>query len=144
MAQEGSFYTPIAGSREHGFKARPVFYGMKLAGTLVGGRMRPALFDAPAANASAWAADMPDGGVRVVVINKDNRQKMRVSIASGHEAKAWRLQAPGLTATSGVTLAGAEIAPDQPWKPDHEEHLASHDGQVEIEVGRGSAAAVFL
>ena len=29
LAAEGSFYTPIAGSREKGFKARPVFYGMK-------------------------------------------------------------------------------------------------------------------
>ena len=42
IAAEGSFYTPIAGSREKGFNARPVFYGMKLAGVLAGGRMRPA------------------------------------------------------------------------------------------------------
>ena len=45
IAAEGSFYTPIAGSREAGFKARPVFYGMKLAGTLAGGKMRPVTFD---------------------------------------------------------------------------------------------------
>ena len=76
IAAEGSFYTPIAGSRERGFKARPVFYGMKLAGVLAGGRMRPVNLESAPANASAWAADLPDGKTRMVLINKDDRQKL--------------------------------------------------------------------
>jgi len=144
VAAEGSFYTPIAGSREKGFSARPVFYGMKLAGVLAGGRMRPALFDASPANAGAWAADMPDGSTRVVLLNKDARQKLQISIPSTHDAKLWRLLAPGLTATSGVTLAGMEIRPGKKWRPSQEEHLASQDGQVQIELEPGSGVALFF
>jgi hypothetical protein len=144
VAAEGSFYTPIAGSREKGFSARPVLYGMKLAGVLAGGRMRPALFDQPPANADAWAADMPDGTTRLVLLNKDARQKLQISIPSARDARLWRLQAPGLTATSGVTLAGADIRPGKTWQPLQVEHLASKDRQVQIEMEPGSGAALFF
>jgi hypothetical protein len=144
IAAEGSFYTPIAGSREQGFSARPVFYGMKLAGVLAGGRMRPALPDVAPANASAWAADMPDGHTRLVLINKDAHQKLEISIPSTHDAKLWRLRAPELTATSGVTLAGTEIRPGKTWQPSQEEQLASKDGLVRIEMEPASGAALFF
>ena len=144
LAAEGSFYTPIAGSREMGFSARPVFYGMKLAGVLAGGRMRPAHFDEPPANAAAWAAEMPDGRTRLVLLNKDAGQKLEVSIDSPHDARLWRLQAPGLSATSGVTLAGTEIRPGKSWQPAHEEHLVSKDRQVQLAMEPGSGAALFF
>lgn len=144
IAAEGSFYTPIAGSREKGFYARPIFYGMRLAGVLAGGRMRPALFDQPPANADAWAADMPDGSTRLVLINKDDSQKLQISISSTHNAKLWRLEAPGLTATSDVTLAGAEIKPGKPWHPVQEITLTSRNREVQIEMEPGSAVALFF
>jgi hypothetical protein len=143
LAAEDSFYTPIAGSRATGFKARPVFLGMKLAGTLAGGRLRPVSFDPAPVNASAWAADMPDGGTRLVLINKDARQKLQLSIPSAHAAKLWRLQAPGLTATAGVTLAGAEITSGKTWRPAAEEPLARKNGELQLELAPGSGAAVF-
>ena len=71
-------------------------------------------------------------------------QKLQISIASAHDAKLWRLQAPGLTATSGVTLAGAEIKPGKTWQPSQEEHLASNNRQVQIEMEPGSGAALFF
>jgi hypothetical protein len=144
IAAQGSFYTPIAGSREMGFTARPVFYGMKLAGVLAGGRMRPASFDQPPANADAFAADMPDRRTRLVLVNKDASQKLQISIPSTHDARLWRLQGPGLTAISGVTLAGTEIKPGKAWKPAHEEHLVSRDRQVQLELEPGSGAALFF
>lgn len=144
IAAEGSFYTPIAGSREKGFSARPVLYGMKLAGTLAGGRMRPAHFDQAPATAAAFAAEMPDDTTHLVLLNKDARQELQVSIPSTHDAKVWRLQASGLTATSDVTLAGAQMKPDKAWQPLNEEHLPSKDGQVLIDIDPASAAAVFL
>jgi len=144
IAAEGSFYTPIAGSRETGFKARPVFYGMKLAGTLAGGKMQPVSFDQAPANATAWAADMPDGGTRLVLINKDAGQKLQISIPSAHGAKLWRLEAPGLTATSAVTLAGTEIISGKTWRPSMEEHLAGRNQELKFELEPGSAAALFV
>jgi hypothetical protein len=144
VAAEGSFYSPIAGSRERGFSARPVFYGMRLAGELAGGRMRPAGFDQTPAHASAWAAEMPDGTTRVVLLNKHAEQKLRISVPSTHAAKLWRLQAPGLTATSEVTLAGAQIRAGTAWQPSSEEQLSSANGQVKIELQPGSGAALFI
>jgi hypothetical protein len=144
IAAEGSFYTPIAGSRERGFKARPIFYGMKLAGTLAGGKMRPVTFDPQPANASAWAADMPDGKTHLVLVNKDAGQKLRIAIPSSRDAKVWRLQAPSLTATSAVTLAGTEITPQQKWRATTEEPLAGKNQEFLIELEPASAAAIFV
>ena len=144
IAAQGSFYTPIAGSRKTGFRARPVFYGMKLAGVLAGGRMRSAQFNPLPANAGAYAAEMPEGGTRLVLLNKDASQKLEISIESPHDARLWRLLAPGLTAISGVTLAGAEIRPDQAWHPAQEERLVSKDHQVQLTMKPASGAALFF
>jgi hypothetical protein len=144
IAAQGSFYTPIAGSRKMGFTARPVFYGMILAGVLAGGRMRPASFKELPVNANVYAAEMPDGSTRLVLLNKDADQTLEVSIDSPHAAKVWRLQAPGLTARSGITLAGTEITPDKTWQPAREERLVSHDGQVRLAMEPASAAALFF
>jgi len=144
VAAEGSFYTPIAGSREHGFSARPIFYGMKLAGLLAGARLRPVSFAQAPANAAAWAAETTDGETRLVLLNKHDRQTLRISLPSTHTATAWRLLAPDLTATADVTLAGAPIQPGKTWQPLKEERLDSTGGQVKIELPPASGAAVFF
>ncbi len=140
-AQQGSFYTPIAGSRAEGFTARPVLYGMKLAGLLAGGRMRPVTLGA-AGNVSAYAADMPDGGTRLVVINK-GAAALPVQVAAGSAATLWRLEAPALTATTDVTLAGAAIKPGAAWKPLREERVTGRSGQAHFVVRASSAAILF-
>ncbi len=144
VAAQGSFYTPIAGSREQGFTARPVFYGMRFAGILAGGRMRPVQFDQTPPKAAAWAADLPDGSTRLIVLNKHATQKLPLSIASDHDAKLWRLQAPGLTATSDVTLAGAAFKPGTPWQPLTEEQLTTRDRHVRLELPPASGAALMF
>jgi hypothetical protein len=144
VAAEGSFYTPIAGSREKGFSARPVFYGMKMAGLLAGGTMRSTQFDAPPANASAWAAEMPGGATRLLLLNKDPQQRLEISIPSAHDATSWQLQAPALTATSDVTLAGGQIQAGKSWQPQHEERLASKNQEVRLTLKPASGAAIFF
>ena len=73
---------------------------------------------------AAWAAEMPDGPTRVILINKHAREQLRISLPAAHQAKLWRLQAPGLTATSEVTLAGAQIKAGTAWQPQSEERPA--------------------
>ena len=143
VAREGSFYTPIAGSRESGFRARPVFYGMMLAGQLAGGRMRAVTLDAAPAGATAYAADMENSGTRIVVLNKDASSDLLVRIPSRSGVRIWRLEAPGLTATTEVTLAGAPIEAAHPWKPRREERIASHQGFVDLRVRAASAVVLF-
>jgi hypothetical protein len=143
VAREGSFYTPVAGSRESGFKARPVSYGMKLAGLLAGGRMRAANFDAAQSGVSAYAADLGDRETRVVVVNKDETSDVQVCIDCRRSVKVWRLEAPNLTATADVTLAGSVITAHG-WKPTREDRIESHDGSANVVVKAASAAALFF
>lgn len=143
VAKEGSFYTPIAGSRESGFKARPVLYGMKFASLLAGGRMRPASFDTAQTGVSAYAADIGEKATRVVLINKNESSDLLVRIAAPGAGKLWRLEAPGLTATAGVTLAGSSIDP-RGWKPKIEDRIEHRDGAVTIPVKAASAVALFF
>ena len=143
VAKEGSFYTPIAGSRESGFKARPVLYGMKLAGLLAGGRMRTASLDVATPGVTAYAADIGKESTRMVVVNKDEASDVLIRIASSGGAKIWRLEAPGMTATSGVTLAGSAIDAHG-WKPRAEERVASRDGAVRVTVKAASAVGLLF
>ncbi len=140
----GSFYTPIAGSREAHFTARPVFYGMKIAGMLAGGRLCPVHFDTSPAAASAWAAQMPSGETRIVVVNKNPRQDLFLRVPSSKAAKLWRLEAANLTATSGVTLAGVPIEPVKSWNPLREEHIATMLGSISVTIPAASGAVLFL
>jgi hypothetical protein len=142
-ATEGSFYTPVAGSREKGFSTRPVFYGMKLAGLLCGGRMRPASFDGLAANATAWAAEMQDGATRWILLNKDPQQRLEISIPSTRDARLWCIEGPSLGATSNVTIAGAQIKPGKTWQPQREERILSMNGQTRFIMEPGSGAVLF-
>jgi hypothetical protein len=144
VALEGSFYTPIAGSRESGFRARPVFYGMKLAGLLAGGAMKAAAFDVAQPGVTAYAADFGNRASRVVVINKGETEDLQVRIPSPQAAALWRLEAPSLTATAGVTLAGAAIDAAHEWKPKVEERVESKDGSVNFTVKAASAVALFI
>lgn len=144
VAKEGSFYTPIAGSRESGFKARPIFYGMKLAGQLAGGRMRAVTLNAVQEGATAYAADMENGGTRIVVINKNASSDLPVRIPCDRKVRIWRLEAPSLTATADVTLAGEPIAAGRAWKPRSHEMIASRGGFIDVKVRAASAVVVFV
>ncbi|MGB7190727.1 MAG: glycosyl hydrolase family 79 C-terminal domain-containing protein [Acidobacteriaceae bacterium] len=143
-AVQGSFYTPIAGSREAGFTARPIFYGMKAAGVLAGGRMLPVHLEVSPVAATAWAAGMPDGSMRVIVLNKDPKQELALKIPSTHRATLWRLEAPSLTATSGVTLAGTTFLAGETWKPLREESVAVRAGAIQVTLPPASGTVIFL
>ena len=106
--------------------------------------MRPAQLEGLKANATAWAAEMPDGTTRLILLNKDAEQEVELLIPSSYDAKLWRLEAPSLTATSEVTLAGATIKPGTTWQPQREERLTSKDGQVCVALPAGSGAALFF
>lgn len=141
-AAQGSFYTPIAGSLRTGFTARPVFYGMKLAMVLAGGHIRAVHLPVSEARATAYAADFPGEGTRLVILNKDVHEPLSLALPAHGRATLWRMLAPSLTAISGVTLAGASLG-EHPWHPRHRQHITSSHGTMKIALLPASAAAVF-
>lgn len=111
-------YEPFAFSRQHGrweARVRPLYYGL-----LLFARAAPAssvlLSTSHRADAAlrTWATRGPRGTVRVVLINESPDQRLTLAVrppglagrAPAGSATLELLEAPRLTATSGVRLAG--------------------------------------
>jgi hypothetical protein len=142
----GGFYTPIAGEVGEGFSARPIYYGMLLANQFAGTRTREVVFSARGIDATAYASRGEDGW-RVAVFNKDSSRSLALTLQTPPQCRsgrAWRLAGPSLDATTGVSLAGAEVGPDLTWSPRDVEKLPMADGQATLEVPPDSAALLFL
>ncbi len=80
----------------------------------------------------------------VVIVNKDATKTAQVSVNLGYAAPGATvtvLTAPSLTATNGLTLAGATISPDSPWAGNPVNATASN-GHLTVDVPPASAALV--
>jgi hypothetical protein len=143
---KGGFYTPIAGEVGQGFNARPLFYGMLLANQFAGTRMGEVVLSVGGVDATAYAARGGDGW-RVAFFNKDSSRTIALDLQAPPQCRAgraWRLAGPSLDATTGVSLAGAEVGPDLTWSPRTVEHCPVADGQIRLDVPPDSAALLFL
>ncbi len=75
------YYTPIAHIPNQGqdrYLLEPVAYGMKFAGTFAGATMVPLDFDPGPVNATAYAAQLPNGSMLLAVLNKDITQDLHL------------------------------------------------------------------
>jgi hypothetical protein len=145
QAMRSGFYTPIFSEPDSPVKAMPIFYGMLLANQFAGGTMMRVDGEIAGANATAYAARF-ESEFRVAVFNKNEANAVDVRVrAPGRvrTATAWRLQAPALDATEGVTLAGAEIHEGE-WGPKRIEPVATERGVARIRVPASSAALMFM
>jgi hypothetical protein len=145
QAMRSGFYTPIFSEPDSLVRAMPIFYGMLLANQFAGGTMMRVEGEIAGANVTAYAARF-ESEFRVAVFNKDEANAVDVRVrAPGRvrTATAWRLQAPALDATEGVTLAGAEIHEGE-WGPKRIEPVATERGVARIRVPASSAALMFM
>jgi Glycosyl hydrolase family 79 C-terminal beta domain len=150
QAMKSGFYTPIFSEPDAPVKAMPIFYGMLVANQFAGGVMMQ--IDGlgvdgriEGANATAYAARL-ESGFKIALFNKDELKSADVRIrvpGKVRTASAWRLRAPSLDATDGVTLAGAEIRAGE-WSPRDAEPVALKSGVVRISIPASSAALVFV
>jgi hypothetical protein len=140
------FYTPIQSEPGREAKAMPIFYGMLLANQFAGDEMLNVQVDTQGVNATAYAA-RHNRGFKAAIFNKDESRAIDLSVHVPRKvrtATAWRMQAPALDSTEGVTLAGAEIEPHAQWSPKIVEPIATQHGIPRIKVPAGSAALLFL
>ena len=146
QAMKSGFYTPIFTEPGAVVRAMPIFYGMMLANQFAGATMLKAEGELPGVNATAYAARHASGYM-VAIFNKDESKPVDVSLrlpSKVHKATAWRLKAPALDATGGVTLAGAEIAAHAVWSPRVVEPVEVRNGVPRIRIPASSAALVHL
>jgi hypothetical protein len=126
--------------------AQPDFYGLLLVHELEGGRWLPCRTNQPT---TAWeaAVKMPDGAVRVVIVNPSPDAAADITVrAPGRDGRAsvqW-LTGPSLRATTGVRLGGAEVGVDGTWRPLADNSLAVGAGGLHVHVPAATAALVTL
>ena len=138
-----SFYTPIAGSLEGGFTARPVYYGMLLFDQALGSVLVESVLDAGGANATAYAVRFADNDLGVAIFNKDASKALRLNINPGipvHSAEVLRLAGPSLDSKTGVTFGGSEVSSSGGWSPSQTETPDHTDSAVTLDLPAASAA----
>jgi hypothetical protein len=129
---------------------RPDYYGLQLFAQAapVGSRLL-AVHGAPhSSTLSVWATRGADGRDRVVLIDKDPGHPQTVTLAARGTVTVERMQAPGLAATSGVTLGGRtygrSTATGRLQTPRTTGIRPDSHGDVTVTVPGASAALVTL
>jgi hypothetical protein len=124
---------------------QPDYYGMLVVHLLEGGRFLPvrASGSAPVA---AFAALMPDGAVRVVLLDTDGSRGGDLVIDGPRgAASVLRLTGPSLSGTGGIRFGGTGVGPDGVWRPDRAEAIRPGKGKrggVRIAMAPASAAVL--
>lgn len=140
------WYTPIAGTQQDGFLARPIYYGMLLfeqagPGQLVESKLE-GLELAPLLTAYGLRSD--SGAMKVAVFNKNSEQAVRLTIdgAPTQHARVLRLYAPRVDDTTDTTFGGSVVGADGEWTPAYPEHALTENGLAVIELPAASGALV--
>ncbi len=119
-------YSPLcpvaAAGKPVEYTARPIYYGMLFTHLLGTGNLLPVTVSANPRNGfiAAFALKPVTGrGLRLIIENVSN-MGANVTLSAGGKptaATVLHLTAPGLTATSGVRIQGAQVAPNGTIKP---------------------------
>jgi hypothetical protein len=140
-----SHYTPIGDDFQGHYNAAPEYYGLlAFAKAGFGDRLGVGL-DAAGVNLTAYATRR-DGETMLAVINKDAARAAAVDVSGIplRSAEAWRLSAPALTATSGVTFGGATIGADGGWSGGKPEAVKVSGAHALLDVPAASAVVIRL
>lgn len=141
------WYTPIAGTREDGLLARPIYYGMLLFAQAGAGQLVESKLDHESAAPlfTSYGLRSNSGEIKVAAFNKNLDRQVKLTIDAGtkvQRATALRLHAPRVDDTTDVTLGGAPVGTAGAWSPTRQEILAIENGLAAIEIPAASAALI--
>jgi len=141
-------YTPIAGSLEEGFTARPVYYGMLLAERFAGSTLVSASLSAqsPAQNVTGFAA-WSGGDWKLALFNKAPAP-VRIKITglgnTKPQAAATYLHGRAIDEKQGVTFGDSSVGPDGSFSPKPQISFAMQHGSGGFEIPAYTAAYIEL
>jgi hypothetical protein len=141
------WYTPIAGTREAGFLARPVYYGMLLFAEAGARQLVESKFEQveQAPLLTAYGLRSKTGAIKVAAFNKNEDRSVRLAIDAGRRTQrvsALRLIAPRVDDTTDTTFGGAPVGASGEWSPARKEKLSDENGATVIELPAASAALI--
>jgi hypothetical protein len=144
-------YTPIAGTREDGFLARPIYYGMLLFAQAGAGQLVESKLDSDANSQvslfTAYGLRSDSGKIKAAVFNKNVDRGVRLTIVPGERsqrASAFRLHAPRIDDTTDTTFGGSVVGASGAWSAAHEEQLSVENGAALIDLPAASGALVIF
>lgn len=138
-------YTPIAGSLQDGFIARPVYYGMLLAENFAGATMTAKTLSTQNGNQNVTAFSAVDHGrVKLAIFNKASdsvtiKFKGAKSVRNG---KVFWLSAPRIDSKEGVTFGGAAVASNGEFQPKAQAAITFRQGAASL--GMPGYSAVYI
>jgi hypothetical protein len=139
----GPGYTPIADSNGEVGEVRPAYYGLLLFALGAQGTSVRGIVDAPAhLRYSAYGVLRDDGGVNIMLINKEADTAINAQLSLGQSASTlepfW-LTGPDLAATGGQTLNDATISAQGTWSPRTQTAVAVISQTAQIHMPPASA-----
>ncbi|HUI75712.1 MAG TPA: hypothetical protein VLX32_12235 [Candidatus Acidoferrum sp.] len=141
------WYTPIAGTRENGFLARPIYYGMLLFAQAGSGQLVESTLEklelAPLLTTYGLRSDA--GALKVAAFNKNLERAVLLTMDISQptlRATALRLVAPRVDDTTDTTFGGSPVGASGSWSPVLEELLPVENGVASIELPAASAALI--
>jgi hypothetical protein len=141
------WYTPVAGTPESGFVARPIYYGMLLFAAAGTGRLVATGLDGTAdESVTAFGLKSRDGALKAVVLNKnlDAEVTLAVDAPGARAASVMRLLAPRPDDRTDVTFGGTVVGNDGSWMPAVTETLTAREGLLTLRMPRASGAVLTL
>lgn len=143
------WYTPIAGTRETGFLARPIYYGMLLFAQAGPGRLVEANFDnlEDAPLLTGYAVRSDSGALRVALFNKNLDSKVRIAVdvnSRFERAIALRLCAPRVDDATDITFGGSVVGSAGAWSSRQQDKLPVENGAAVVELPAAAAALILF
>jgi hypothetical protein len=141
------WYTPIAGTQENGFLARPIYYGMLLFAQAGAGQLVESKLDPPKAAPllTTYGLRGNTGATKVAAFNKHTDRGIRLTIDAGERAQrvsALRLHAPRVDDTTDTTFGGSPVGASGAWSTAREETLPVENGAAVLDLPPASAALI--
>jgi Glycosyl hydrolase family 79, N-terminal domain len=138
------WYTPIAGTRDDGFLARPIYYGMLLFAEAGSGDLVEANVDGADQSPllTAYALRSGRGPLKAIIFNKNLDRRVRLTLNAGQacqRARLLRLRAPRVEDTTDVTIGGAPVGAAGAWSAVREETVPMQSGIALLDVPAASA-----
>jgi len=140
-------YTPIARSGDRHHRATPLYYGMLAFAQMARGALIPVRQVSRGSELKAFAVRMPQGALRLCLINKDFARATRVAVDPGRRFVAgsvMRLKGPAARATAGITLGGARVDEFGACTVAKTEVVQSRGREVDVDVAASSAVLMSL
>ena len=143
----GPGYTPIADDSGGVIEARPEYYGLLFFSMAGPGTLLETQLQAGGVDATAYAVRNANGGLSVVLVNKDPLETLTLTIETNQRIQTATLQlmtGASLPATTGVAIQGATVNKDGSFAPVSPGTLTPSGTQTTCSIPALSSALISI